>query len=275
MRIRIAHTTNYGYDLPARRLHQILRMTPRSHDNQHVRSWRVIVKPDVRLRQDEDMLGNHLLRLCVEGPTQQVSISVSGEVQTSDSHGILRGAAERFPPGLYLRNTPLTQVDDDLREFAHATIGDGSRNRLDSLHHLMGAIHGRINFDTVGTHVATTASESFALGKGVCQDLSHVFIAACRTMEIPARYISGYFVRNDGIVEQEAAHAWAEAYVPETGWIGFDTANGICPTDAHVRVAVGLDYHGAAPVRGSRTGGGAESLDVALTVAQASRQTQS
>lgn len=275
MRIRIAHTTTYSYELPARRLHQILRMTPRSHDNQHVRSWRVIVKPDVKLRQDEDMLGNHVLRLCVEGPTRHVGISVSGDVQTSDSHGILRGAAERFPPGLYLRETPLTEVDGDLRAFAHAAGGDGRRNRLDVLHDLMGAIHSKLTFDTAGTHSATTASESFALGKGVCQDLSHVFIAACRTLEIPARYISGYFVRNDGFVTQEAAHAWAEAHVPESGWIGFDTANCICPTDAHVRVAVGLDYNGAAPVRGSRTGGGAESLDVALTVAQASRQTQS
>lgn len=274
MRIRIAHTTTYRYDQPARRLHQALRLTPRSHDSQHVRSWRVIVRPDVRLRQDEDMLGNHVLRLCLEGPTQEMRIEVSGEVQTSDTHGILRGAAERFPPALYLRETQLTQPDGALVEFAHTAAGDLQRNRLDVLHDLMGAIHARMTFDTDHTHAATTAAKSFALGKGVCQDLSHVFITACRVLDIPARYVSGYFVRNDGVTEQEAAHAWAEAYAPDIGWIGFDAANCICPTDAHVRVAVGLDYHGAAPVRGSRAGGGAESLDVALTVAQASRQNQ-
>ncbi len=65
-----------------------------------------------------------------------------------------------------------------------------------------------------------------------------------------------------------------EAYVPELGWTGFDPANGICPTDAHVRVAIGLDYLGAAPVRGSRYGGGAEALTVALRVDQAARQMQ-
>ncbi|MFC0282901.1 transglutaminase N-terminal domain-containing protein [Camelimonas abortus] len=274
MRIRIAHTTTYRYDQPARRLQQILRLTPRSSDSQHVRSWRVIVRPEVRLRHDEDMLGNHLLRLCLEGPTQEISISVSGEVQTSDTHGILRGVTERFPPALFLRETALARADASLRDFAREAAGAPGRNRLDVLHDLMRAIHQRMIFDPRHTHAATTAAEAFALGRGVCQDLTHVFIAACRTLDIPARYVSGYFVRNDGVTEQEAAHAWAEAHDPLLGWVGFDPANCICPTDAHVRVAVGLDYNGAAPVRGSRSGGGAETLDVALTVAQASRQGQ-
>lgn len=275
MRIRIKHISAYGYEQPARRLHQVLRLTPRSHDSQRVMSWRVTVEPEARLRHAEDMLGNHLLRLCVEGPTDTLRIRVVGEVQTSDAHGILRGVTERFPPGLFLRDTPLTEASAELRAFAHEAAGSETRSTLDQLHELMAAVHSRIAFDTDGTHAATSASESFALGKGVCQDLSHVFIAACRALDIPARYISGYFVRNDGVAQQEAAHAWAEAFVPDMGWIGFDPTNCICPTDAHVRVAVGLDYNGAAPIRGSRGGGGAETLDVTLDVAQASRQAQS
>ena len=89
---------------------------------------------------------------------------------------------------------------------------------------------------------------------GVCQDLTHIFIGCARYLGIPARYVSGYFVRVDGVVDQDAGHAWAEAKVPGLGWIGFDPANGICITDAHVRVAIGLDYLGAAPIRGSRWG---------------------
>ena len=94
----------------------------------------------------------------------------------------------------------------------------------------------------------------------MCQDLSHIFIAAARSLGIPARYVGGYFHRNDGVIEQDAGHAWAEAFVPDLGWVAFDTANGISATDAHVRVAVGLDYLGAAPVRGMRYGGGGETL---------------
>ncbi len=77
------------------------------------------------------------------------------------------------------------------------------------------------------------------------------------------------------MVDQEAAHAWAEAFVPGLGWIGFDTANCLCATPSHIRVAIGLDYLGAAPVRGSRTGGGEERMDVHLHVAaSAGQQTQ-
>jgi transglutaminase-like putative cysteine protease len=129
-------------------------------------------------------------------------------------------------------------------------------------------------FDTDPTHAATTAPEAFALKRGVCQDLTHVFIAAARNLGIPARYVGGYFCRGDGVSEQEAGHAWAEAFVPELGWVAFDAANGICGTDAHVRVAVGLDYLGAAPLRGAHYGGRGEALSVRVRVTQAAQQVQ-
>jgi len=81
-------------------------------------------------------------------------------------------------------------------------------------------------------------------------------------------------MRTDGAVHQQAGHAWAEAFVPDLGWIGFDAANAICGTDAHARVAIGLDYLGAAPVRGTRYGGGNETLTVAVKVDRANRPGQ-
>ena len=129
-------------------------------------------------------------------------------------------------------------------------------------------------YDTSPTHAATTAEEAFALKRGVCQDYTHIFIAAARSLAIPARYIGGHFHRADGAVRQEAGHAWAEAFVPDLGWVGFDPTNGVCVTDAHVRVAAGLDYLAAAPVRGSRYGGGSETLDVSVRVNAAAGQQQ-
>jgi len=108
----------------------------------------------------------------------------------------------------------------------------------------------------------------------VCQDLAHIFLATARHLDIPSRYVSGYFHRADGVVEQEAGHAWVEAHVPGLGWVGFDPANGISTTEAHVRVAIGLDYLAAAPVRGSRVGGGVEALGVRLRVDQGGRLSQ-
>ena len=128
-------------------------------------------------------------------------------------------------------------------------------------------------FELGPTDVHTPAAEAWTLKRGVCQDLTHVFIAAARTLAIPARYVSGYVFRQ-GSAEQEAGHAWAEARVPGLGWVGFDPVSGMCPTDAHVRVAIGLDYLGAAPVRGSRRGGAGEALDVRLRVDTAQRQIQ-
>ena len=63
--------------------------------------------------------------------------------------------------------------------------------------------------------------------------------------------------------------------MPGLGWVGFDAANCICTTDAHARIAIGLDYLGAAPVRGTRYGGGLETLDVRVRVEQVGRPGQS
>jgi transglutaminase-like putative cysteine protease len=131
-----------------------------------------------------------------------------------------------------------------------------------------------MEFDIEPTLVTTTAAEAFALKRGVCQDATHIFITAARHLGIPARYIGGHFYRQDDVTAQDAGHAWAEAFVEKLGWVGFDPTNGISPTEAHVRVATGLDYLGAAPVRGTRYGGGGESLKVAVQVEQASWQSQ-
>jgi transglutaminase-like putative cysteine protease len=132
-----------------------------------------------------------------------------------------------------------------------------------------------MTFDVEQTQSETSAADAFRLRHGVCQDYAHILIAACRRVGVPARYVSGYLKRSDGVDAQSAGHAWFEAFIPDLGWVGFDAANGIAPTDAYVRVAIGLDYLGAAPVRGTRFGGGSETLDVSVYVAQAAGQTQS
>jgi transglutaminase-like putative cysteine protease len=121
------------------------------------------------------------------------------------------------------------------------------------------------------TSSASSAADAFAARHGVCQDFAHVYAAAARSLGIPARFVSGYLFKGPGEVSQEAGHAWAEAHVEGLGWLGFDPANGMCITDHHVRVAVGPDYLGAAPVRGIRTGGDGESLAVKVTVEPAVR----
>jgi transglutaminase-like putative cysteine protease len=273
MRIRISHETRYRYDTPISGVIQTLRLTPRNHEGQYVVRWRIDVTEDCRLDEHEDAFGNITHTFTAEGPFTELSVQVEGEVDVQDTAGLVGRTIERFPPSLYLRATPLTEPDGAIADFARET-----RTRADEtlplLHALLGRVHTEMTYDTDPTHSATTAVEAFALRRGVCQDLTHIFIAAARHLDIPARYVGGYFHRADGVTQQDAGHAWAEAYVPSIGWVAFDPTNGICATDAHVRVAVGLDYLGAAPVRGARRGGGAESMAVNVSVDQAARQVQ-
>ena len=274
MRIRISHTTSYAYETPPTAVTQLLRLTPRDHDGQHVVAWRVDISEDCLLHQHEDAFGNITHSFTAEGPFSKLSVEVNGEVDTQDTNGLVTGAVERFPPQLYLRETPLTQTDPAIVEFAQATRAAAGRDSLTVLHALTTALNREIVFDTDPTHAATTAAQAFSLRRGVCQDITHIFVAGTRALGVPARYVGGHFHRADGVTSQEAGHAWAEAYVENLGWVGFDPTNGICTTDAHVRVAIGLDYLGAAPVRGTRFGGGGETLMVAVRVDQARQQAQ-
>lgn len=268
MRIRISHATTYHYDTPPTGVTQLLRLTPRNHDGQYVVNWRIDLSEDCLLHQYEDAFGNVAHTFTAEGPFDELKVAVEGEVDTHDTNGLVTGAVERFPPSMFLRETDLTMPDSAIAEFAEIVRAEAGADPLNLLHALLAGVHGEMTFDTDPTHSATTAAEAFKLRRGVCQDLTHIYIAAARGLGIPARYVGGHFYRDDGVTAQEAGHAWAEAFVENFGWVGFDPANKISTTDAHVRVAVGLDYLGAAPVRGNRYGGGGETLEVAVRVEQ-------
>lgn len=275
MRLRISHVTSYSYGTPPAGVTQLLRLTPRDHEGQHVISWCIDLSEDCLLHQHEDAFGNIIHSFTADGPFNELTVEVAGEVDTQNTNGLVNNAVERFPPQFFLRETPLTQTDGAIFDFAQTIRTTTSGDTLMLLHALLTALNREIAFDTDPTHAATTAAEAFSLRRGVCQDITHVFVAAARSLDVPARYVGGHFYRADGVTAQDAGHAWAEAYVEDLGWVGFDPTNGICTTDAHVRVAIGLDYLGAAPVRGTRFGGSGENLTVAVHVEQAQRQSQS
>jgi transglutaminase-like putative cysteine protease len=273
MRLRIAHSTTYRYEPAATGIIQILRMTPGSHDGQYVAEWQIDVSTDSRLHAHLDAFGN-LTHVLTEGAISDLTINVEGLIETHDTGGVLRGADERFPPSLFLRATPLTEVNPAMAAFSRELRSESEEDVLGFLHALMLQINDHMIFDVSPTNSATSAVEAFGLKRGVCQDYAHIFIACARSGGVPARFVSGHFLRSDGTVQQQAGHAWAEAFVPNLGWVGFDAANAICTTDAHARVAIGLDYLGAAPVRGTRYGGGNETLNVAVKVDQVGRPGQ-
>jgi transglutaminase-like putative cysteine protease len=272
MRLFVDHHTSYTYSEPVRRVIQLLRVTPQSFASQHVLDWRIDVDSDARLREGRDGYGNITHMLYVDHHVDRLTVSVCGEVLTEDRGGVVEGAAGELPPLVFTRPTRLTHAGRALEELASEI--DAGGTALEKLHRLMSHIHVSLRFDTNVTDTGTTAAQAFAAGHGVCQDLAHIFIAVARAIGVPARYVSGHIFRRDGAHLQEAAHAWAEAFVQDLGWVAFDPANGVCADDAYIRVAIGLDYLDAAPIAGARAGGGEEELKVEVQVKQARVATQ-
>jgi len=279
MRLRISHLTTHRYGTPATGAIQALRVTPRNHEGQFVINWRIDVSTDCRLNQHEDAFGNITHTFTVDGPLNELNVLVEGEVETRDTNGVVLGAVERFPPSLYLRETELTRPDEAVAQMAGAARSEAGTDDLKLLHLLLERMHPKTQHDGAQTQHDGAQTQESAVATdpptgAAYQDFAHAFIAAARCVAIPARCVSGYFRRSDGVADQDAGHAWAEAYVAGLGWIAFDVANGICATDAHIRVAIGLDYLGASPVRGMHYGGAAETLSVIVRVQQAASQVQ-
>jgi len=274
MRLFVNHRTEYLFSEPQRRVTQLLRVTPHSFDGQQVIDWEIETDCDVRLLPGRDGFGNETNMLYVDGPVSRLMLQVRGEVLTEDRQGIVRGAPDPLPAEVFLQSTELSAATPDIIAFAKE-IGEREQDRIALLHQLMDALHKHIRFDPNQAHVHRGAAEAFSEGSGVCQDHAHIFTAAARAIGIPARYVSGHLYQREASGIQPAAHAWAEAWVGGLGWVGFDPVNAMCPDDAYIRVTIGLDYHSAAPLSGSRAGGGTESLLVGVDVSQSQTQSQS
>ncbi len=176
-----------------------------------------------------------------------------------------------MPLWFYLRPTELTEPGDRVRAVS-AEVAD-EPDPVTRLHALSARITDQVPYRLGGTEPSTPAEEALAASHGVCQDHAQIFVAAARLFGVPARYVSGYLLVDDG-ESATAGHAWAEAHVDGLGWVGFDVSNGISPDERYVRVAVGRDYREAAPLVGTRYGSGGESLEVRLDVAEAPAEVQ-
>jgi transglutaminase-like putative cysteine protease len=263
MKIAIEHTTRYQYASEASYCAQSLRLTPASFDGHRVLDWRTVVEPAGETTPTRDGLGNVIHLVTVTIPHREIVIHAAGTVEVEDRNGVVTGLSDGVPVRVFRRVTPLTRPDRQITDLAAAT---REMEPIARLHAMMHEIRDRVEYRKGATNSETPAGEALAAGVGVCQDHAHIFIAMARAGGIPARYITGYML--DAEAAAEAHHAWAEAWVEGLGWIGFDVANRICPTDRYVRMAAALDAHGAAPIRGSRRGGDAERLDVAVDVKQ-------
>lgn len=264
MRLAINHISRYDYDQAVHYSVLRLRLHPQSSAVQIVHDWKLELDGAAPEAVYVDGFGNSAELIKAEPETRQIVIRAAGTVETTDTSGVYRSTGG-CPLWVFERVTPMTGAGAAVSDLA-ASMGQQG-NRLDMLHNLAAEIHKRVAYEPGTTNVATSADTALQAGRGVCQDHAHILIATARALDIPARYVSGYLMM-EGVGEQVATHAWAEAWVEDLGWVGFDAANAVAPDEKYVRIACGLDYYDAAPVTGMRTGSGSETLAVALNVEQ-------
>ena len=254
MRLNIEHCTQYVYSSPVNYTIQQLRLTPQSGFGQHVKYWDIKVQG--QLHGFEDAFGNTTHTLVIDKPHTELSVIVIGEVETGVND---YSQQQLLPLMIYLRDTALTLADEAITAFS-------AKFRQKPIDDLMYALVEKVGYIKGATEVSTTAIEAFALGQGVCQDHAHVFIACCRSLGYPARYVSGYLFTQDGSLMQ--THAWVDVWF-DSAWQSVDVSNGCRAGETYVRLATGLDYRTASPVTGMRSGGGVEGMATHVVVNQA------
>ena len=259
MHLRIRHEITCRFGSPVRNLVAVLRLCPQSHEGQHVTDWRLDADIDCSLKAGRDEFGNNIHTFSARGPLDGVRILAAGAIDTFDTTGIVRDTMEPLPSDIFLRDTVLTAADTELRRFAGGAASKEA-GTLGKLHALLDTVHLEMGCDPA-LDVAS-ADTSFALKSGNAASHAHVFIACARHLGIPSRFVSGYLANAQK--GEAACHAWAEAYVPGLGWVGFDTVNNLCPEGEHVRCAASFDSVGAAFVRGIPPDRSAHLLKIAL-----------
>lgn len=266
MKLIVRHQTVYHYQASAGRAAMRLKLMPIDTAMQQVLEWQVSVNGEPVDSFRPNSFGEMEAIWIRHDRLDNAVIVAEGLVETQDRSGVLGPQQGSLRPDYFLRETPLTRMSDAIRDMALSLPGDaGILNRL---HDLSAAVGNAVAYRSGATTSRTTAAEAFALGAGVCQDHAQIFIAGARAMGVPARYVTGYLLAQEGMALHET-HGWVEAWIADLGWVGFDPSNHVCVTEHYLRLASGLDAEDAAPIRGSVTVAGDIWIDADVRIAQA------
>lgn len=262
MLLNIQHETVYRYSTPVDYTIQHLRLTPRHEAHQQPIDWKINAPGKYQCHLDAYGNVGHILVL--DKPHEEIRITVTGQVEIAKENAHLPSDGGEVPLLAYLQPTALTTADLAIQDLAK-TACKSKRGAVDSMFKLIDGIQQAVSYVPGTTQVTSTAAEVLEAGSGVCQDHAHVFIACCRALDLPARYVSGYIHPGDS--DHAASHAWADVWLEDLGWVSFDVTNANFAASEHCRLAVGRDYLDACPVRGVRHGGGAEAMEVMVRIA--------
>jgi len=269
MKVRVEHVTRFEYDTDVVESVIDVRLGPRSDAHQRWGRFNIVVDPAGAIRQYGDGFGNAGFLVTLARAHRHIEIRTTGEIETllTDPFAIPALPPDPLGPSAladFLGPSPLVPMVPELAALASPHRPLSPDHAFAAVQRLMHLVHGRLDYVPGVTTVETTVVEVLGEPRGVCQDFAHLLLGLCRSVGIPARYVSGYTVsaasgpaRGAG-----ASHAWVEAFTPTHGWRGFDPTNDLVASAYHVKVATGRDYGDVRPHQGTFRGQAEEVLSV-------------
>ena len=254
------HTEN-SYENPVTEAFWQYLVTPETNDNQEVILSRYFTSVNSRIEQSINGYGFETARIHCKKPFSEIIFDAEFKIQKlefnpfgfTDSESpekdyeLMQSLEFRSEHESYLKATALTKLSDHESQLFTFDKSQSVFKNLNALHEW---VYHFINFEAGVTNVNTKLSEIIALKKGVCQDFTHLFCALSRANSVPCRYVSGYLHQGQGYFGDSQMHAWAEAFIPNIGWMGFDTTNKLLVNHNHIKVAHGKDYDDCPPIKG-------------------------
>lgn len=284
---KIHHKTEYIYSSRVSYSHHLARLSPYSGGNQKVLSHWLDIKPNAEnVSYYYDYYQNQAAYFSLISPHDRLEIHSYSEVEVHSRNTPQLDLSTPWETVVHRLTSPLNETDTLASEFKFASkncpisaeIAEYAKKSFTPGENILKAalnfnkqIHEEFTFDPKATNVTTSVHETFKQKKGVCQDYAHFQISALRSLGLAAKYVSGY-LRTDPppgkprLVGADASHAWVSLYIPEFGWVEYDSTNNVIPSDNHIIIAYGRDYDDICPIRGVVYGGGSQKLNVGVTV---------
>ena len=252
MHLRILHRTTFTYAGKAHDSFNEVRLHPISDTTQQCREFALRLTPAVATRDYDDFYGNTINYFDVPEPHTKLIIEAASVVDTvppADRAPVpavlaseLENSPEREMLAEFYTSSAYVPLDVELWREAQDALADGRGDVWSDVRRLGGHIYRTFAYKPKTTGVNTRANDALKLRMGVCQDFAHVHLGLCRSLNIPARYVSGYFFNNTRRPREiEASHAWIEAYIPGYGWVAYDPTHDRPADERYVKVAVGRD----------------------------------
>lgn len=280
MQYTIRHETRFRYSQPIRESYMEVRKRPRSDNGQRCLEFSLSVSPEARVYDYGDVLGNTVHHFDVAAMHDDLRIMATSLVDvaaprtipqrlSADEWNGVDQLAEDSRNWDWLHPSHFAKPSELLSAAAESWKVGRRDDPLSVLRELNSSIHKSLAYAPTSTRVDSPIDDCLKAKRGVCQDFAHVFIAMARQLRIPCRYVSGHLFHRAGDstpVVPDASHAWAEALLPELGWVGFDPANDSLAGEPHIRIAIGRDYADVPPSRGVFKGFADSELSVHVDV---------